>query len=109
MWSDTSPQINELRQDICIPDYCCLSLNSCSGDHEEGKNGDEEEEDVEKEKMEIQETEVEEEEEDGGEAASSSDAAVQINAWFGPSGTVSPLHFDPKHNLLAQVNDNDVL
>jgi len=28
---------------------------------------------------------------------------VDINAWFGPANTVSPTHYDPKHNLLSQI------
>ncbi|KAL5566581.1 hypothetical protein UlMin_029745 [Ulmus minor] len=50
-------QINELRNDICVPDYCFIG---------------------------------------GGELRS-------LNAWFGPAGTVTPLHQDPHHNILAQV------
>lgn len=33
----------------------------------------------------------------------SSNTDVDIKAWLGPEGTVSPLHYDPKHNLLCQV------
>uniref|UniRef100_A0A5S6QZL0 JmjC domain-containing protein 5 n=1 Tax=Trichuris muris TaxID=70415 RepID=A0A5S6QZL0_TRIMR len=55
---DLFEQIPELRDDIAVPEYCCLA---CDPDN------------------------------------------VDINAWFGPKNTVSPLHTDPSDNLFAQV------
>lgn len=34
---------------------------------------------------------------------SNNDDPVNVMAWFGPKGTISPVHFDAKRNLLAQV------
>lgn len=70
-------QIPSLRNDITIPDYCYVyppqPHSACSP--------------ALKEKY-AQMEELEE---------------PLINAWFGPPGTISPLHTDPYHNILAQV------
>lgn len=59
-------QIEELRKDFTIPDYCSMY----TGFYEDESDHQPE---------------------------------VDINGWFGPGNTISPLHYDPKDNLLAQV------
>ncbi|CAF0741516.1 unnamed protein product [Didymodactylos carnosus] len=56
-------QIPDLKNDICIPDYCYISSDD-SNDNDED---------------------------------------VELNAWIGKQ-TISPLHTDPKQNLLAQID-----
>ena len=58
-------QIQPLRNDVIVPDYCALY--------------------------------------DDTNAPASVDGVVNVNAWFGPANTISPLHYDPGHNLLCQV------
>jgi [protein]-arginine 3-hydroxylase / protease len=68
-------QIPELKNDFIVPDLCALLLPD------------------------------EELEGDGIRSGSgcTSDGVV-MNAWFGPIGTISPLHHDPYHNILTQVH-----
>lgn len=55
-------QIPELKNDIQMPEYCCVSDTSVVNSNQ-----------------------------------------PDIKAWLGPKGTISPLHHDPKHNLLVQI------
>ncbi|KAL8756408.1 MAG: hypothetical protein Q9199_002970 [Rusavskia elegans] len=72
---DLFAQIPSLRHDIAIPDYCYTSPPPLKtpGLTSAGKP-----------------------------PATHLDEPL-LNAWFGPAGTVSPLHTDPYHNILCQV------
>ncbi|KAL8944867.1 MAG: hypothetical protein Q9216_000157 [Gyalolechia sp. 2 TL-2023] len=72
---DLFSQIPSLRNDIAIPDYCYTIPPALEA---------------------------------AGSARTRKPPPPQLeepllNAWFGPAGTVSPLHTDPYHNILCQV------
>ena len=71
---DLFTQIPSLRNDISIPDYCYINPPPLSPGPPLGDK----------------------------EALPKLDEPM-LNAWFGPAGTVSPLHTDPYHNILCQV------
>ncbi|GJP54086.1 hypothetical protein CLOM_g13200 [Closterium sp. NIES-68] len=93
-------QIPILRADIDIPPYCWLRAPAPhSQSHEDDRDdtggsteGSRKEED---EKVGRKEEGEEKEGEEGEDPV--------VNAWFGPAGTLTPLHHDPCHNLFAQV------
>ncbi|CAD6193358.1 unnamed protein product [Caenorhabditis auriculariae] len=41
--------------------------------------------------------------------ANDDSCAVDVNLWIGPSGTVSPLHTDPRHNMFVQIRGSKTL
>lgn len=79
-------QIPALRLDISIPDYCYISppppvaSSPFYKAHSKPGNGG-----------------------NGEDEGTKELKDVMLNAWFGPAGTISPLHVDPYHNLLCQV------
>jgi lysine-specific demethylase 8 len=111
-------QIPALRSDILTPEYCCLTLMS------EGESDDDEEEEVtggaggDGEKNGGDGSTAKELDSSGNPAPQDTAGGLHkpaagtpkvnpgvqaVNAWFGPAGTVTPLHTDPHHNLLCQV------
>jgi hypothetical protein len=72
---DLFAQIPALRVDICVPDICWVDPPP---PHPSSPLA-------------------------GKHAENAKLAEPLLNAWFGPTGTISPLHVDPYHNILAQV------
>ncbi|KIH93979.1 hypothetical protein SPBR_05843 [Sporothrix brasiliensis 5110] len=74
-------QIPQLRHDIAIPDACYTTTRTWVDDSDDDDDDDDRH--------------------SGSDAETGAD--VLLHAWLGPAGTITPLHTDPHHNLLAQV------
>ncbi|KAJ6256338.1 hypothetical protein Dda_8836 [Drechslerella dactyloides] len=88
-------QIPAFRDDVCVPEYINytrgilltsqLRTSSCSNDDATATTA--------------LHTHDSESDDDGNDE----DVKTTINAWFGPAGTITPLHTDPHHNIFCQA------
>ena len=77
---DLFTQFPILRRDIAVPEYCYLSGSSDRASASSTSTSS-----------------------SLSSSTTTPESAVQINAWLGPANTISPLHTDPHHNILAHV------
>lgn len=94
-------QIPSLRNDVVIPDYCYLDAPAAESGtpvalSKARQSSEKSEHDLTTPVTSNHPTNTSTELEDLG-------SDVQMNTWFGPAWTISPLHHDPYHNILCQV------
>ena len=101
---DLFKQIPALRKDVAIPDYCYLDAPPAEPDTPVARSNAQR---GTKKKTSHPNTLPSVSASSPGDLGAAAEADAedepQMNIWFGPAWTISPLHHDPYHNILCQV------